>query len=548
MDLVTMLIGVGAAKKYGPMPREPEELDGIFAAMMDGENTTAVFRQWWPMSEYKEQTKYERLTRWARMLALVWAEKTYTLRSYHYTVDGSSEMTPMADLAGKQAAGLASNTVNPPADWADNDPMTWYVRANALSLADGTMDIKALEFEEDFDVTGEDAPVYTFALGLCRREWSDGQYDYKSWRTMPNTEYTPYAENVAPDGSRRYLTWHPTYPGGLNSAGALTSGAGRKAYNFASAQTGIAAARKMTPYEGLWGDTDSTWALDMWQLRHFNLENSRVLEGCTNYNSQPTVAAAETGVRRVLLSAGNAAVFEVGSTVSVGDPGSNTNYDRGQGYMRNIADMVVVDSKETVTVGGAEYVALNLRVDADMDIPATAKVSTMPWHSGHTDNLPGHKDGSFGSLTNGRFPIRVAGVEMMRGAYDIGLDPLYNCTANPDGGFDYAIYECRDAVNQSGSIGTGYTDTGLHLIGKASGWQYVRAFAQNKKGILIPSVLGGGETTYYKSSFYGTYSAGVRCPWRYGNLNNGGNAGLACENGNNSPANANWNGCPRITV
>jgi len=29
-------------------------------------------------------------------------------------------------------------------------------------------------------------------------------------------------------------------------------------------------------------------------------------------------------------------------------------------------------------------------------------------------------------------------------------------------------------------------------------------------------------------------------------LNNGANAGLACENGNNTPGNANWNSRPRL--
>ena len=48
------------------------------------------------------------------------------------------------------------------------------------------------------------------------------------------------------------------------------------------------------------------------------------------------------------------------------------------------------------------------------------------------------------------------------------------------------------------------------------------------------------------SAFNGTNSAGVRCPWRFGNLNNGGNAGLAYENGNNTPSNSNWNSVPRI--
>jgi hypothetical protein len=51
----------------------------------------------------------------------------------------------------------------------------------------------------------------------------------------------------------------------------------------------------------------------------------------------------------------------------------------------------------------------------------------------------------------------------------------------------------------------------------------------------------------WRVAVYGTNSSGVRCPWRFGNLNNGTNGGLAYENLNNSPFNSNWNGVPWIT-
>jgi hypothetical protein len=38
----------------------------------------------------------------------------------------------------------------------------------------------------------------------------------------------------------------------------------------------------------------------------------------------------------------------------------------------------------------------------------------------------------------------------------------------------------------------------------------------------------------------------VRCPWRFGNVNNGDNGGLAYENANNAPSTSNWNGAPWI--
>ena len=172
----------------------------------------------------------------------------------------------------------------------------------------------------------------------------------------------------------------------------------------------------------------------------------------------------------------------------------------------------------------------------------------MPWHSGATEALPGHKDGCTFSLTAGKTPLRVAGVEVLDGSYTIGLDPLYDTTANEAGGFDYTVYQCRDSQKLSGSITADYEDTGIVYSGMPSGWNYVKAFIKSKLGVLFPKLIGGSSTTYFKSAFYGTISAGVRCPWRFANLNNGGNAGLAAENGNNAPGNSNWNSRPRIYV
>ena len=170
----------------------------------------------------------------------------------------------------------------------------------------------------------------------------------------------------------------------------------------------------------------------------------------------------------------------------------------------------------------------------------------MPWHSGNTEKLPGHKDGCTVNLTSGKTPLRVAGVEVLDGAYAIGLDPLYNVTANADGGFDYAIHECRDSQKLASSITTDYKDTGISFTGMPSGWNYVKAFVKTKLGVLFPKLIGGSSTTFFKSAFSGASSAGLRCPWRFMHLYNGGGAGLAGENGNYSPGNSDWYGRPRL--
>ena len=524
-----------------------EALDAACRQLLDGTNTTRVFWSWYPRALAAGETdKYKLLSRFATAAAQAWNGKTYTLRSYDPSVSGITKMTPMDDLADKVAAQLCTENTEAVEDWADEDPMTWYIRANALSLEDGTMNITYFEGEDGFDITGEDAPVYTFALALWIKEWNDGAYDYISFRTTRGSGYYPDAGDVDPKNKKRPITWHATFPGSLDSKGALTSGAGIKAYNFASATAGIQKARQKTIYEGLWNDCDTRWILRMWQLRHFDLENSNIAEGCTNYNYQYMAALPEENVKRVLLSASQAAGFIVGSTVSVGDMGAQSNKDRWNAWMRNLADLVKVSSIEKVTVNGTEYTAINLDISGTITTTATTCISTMPWHSGATEALPGHKDGCTFSLTAGKTPLRVAGVEVLDGSYTIGLDPLYDTTANEAGGFDYTVYQCRDSQKLSGSITADYEDTGIVYSGMPSGWNYVKAFIKSKLGVLFPKLIGGSSTTYLKSAFYGTDSAGVRCPWRFAHLYSGGFAGLAAGNGNYAPGNSHWYGRPRL--
>lgn len=524
-----------------------EALDAACRQLLDGTNTTRVFWSWYPRALAAGETdKYKLLSRFATAAAQAWNGKTYTLRSYDPSVSGITKMTPMDDLADKVAAQLCTENTEAVEDWADEDPMTWYIRANALSLEDGTMNITYFEGEDGFDITGEDAPVYTFALALWIKEWNDGAYDYISFRTTRGSGYYPDAGDVDPKNKKRPITWHATFPGGLDSKGALTSGAGIKAYNFASATAGIQKARQKTIYEGLWNDCDTRWILRMWQLRHFDLENSNIAEGCTNYNYQYMAALPEENVKRVLLSASQAAGFIVGSTVSVGDMGAQSNKDRWNAWMRNLADLVKVSSIEKVTVGGIEYTAINLDISGTITTTATTCISTMPWHSGATEALPGHKDGCTFSLTAGKTPLRVAGVEVLDGSYTIGLDPLYDTTANEAGGFDYTVYQCRDSQKLSGSITADYEDTGIVYSGMPSGWNYVKAFIKSKLGVLFPKLISGSSTTYFKSAFYGTASAGVRCPWRFAALVDGGTAGLAAEYGDTAPGYSSWYGRPRL--
>ena len=524
-------------------------LDGMYTAMLDGTNTQKIFKLWWPFAVTQSENKYSCLERFAAMLDTAWGDKTYTVRNIHESVSGDASGTPLDDLAdGRSAAPLVTDASTGVADWAENDPMTWYVRANAKSLADGTMEVLAVETEAAFDVTGETAPVYCFSTALAVKEWDDGSYLYTSWHMRAGDGYVPMAGDVALDGTHRLLTWHPAFYGGKNSAGGMTSGAGLLPMPWTSANAALPLARKLTAYDGLWCDCDTQFALMAWRLRHWTLSNSGQLEGCTYYNYQYTLAAAETGVKRVLLTKAQGTNLLVGSCVCLGERGSNTNNDRNQAYNHDVFNIAKILSVETVTVNDTEYAAVNLDLASTIDTTTTMLVSTMPWPNGTTEALPGHSDGCIGNLTNGKYPYRIAGMEMQIGSYCEELDPLWRASLVDDDHWHYDVYSCRDSEKLAGSITANYQKVGEFDMPNANkwSWNFIRALNKMAAEAQIPTKFGGSTSTYVKAAFVFPGGAGVYAPWRFGNLYDGGPCGLPCASGSRGPGYSAWNGVPRL--
>ncbi|MBQ9211258.1 MAG: hypothetical protein IJ153_06095 [Clostridia bacterium] len=540
-------------------------LDAAFSGSIDGTNTTALFRRWWRLAcdlitrNEGEIDRYALLTRWFTLIGEAWGDKIYTLRGPDYRVsNGNTALTPMADLAGKEAAPLCTEVSANEFHWMDEDPMYWWVRFNGISKADGTMDIKAVEgIDDEFDITGNLAPVYTGSIGLWHIRFTDGSYEYHTWATRQGGGMHPYESDVAPDGTHRAMHWEATFGGSLTKDGKLTSGSGygsgwernENTPNWRrAATTGIADARKWGSYEGLYSDTERCHLLDEWQFRHYNLENSGILEGCTGYTTQCVVAVAEENAKRVVVTTANGANFLVGSCIEVGTHGDGVNTDRNTAGNYDIIGCATIISIENVTIDGTAYSALNLDIATGVNIPATAYVSTMPWVPGSTERLPGRKDGSLYNVTNGKTPARIGGIEVIDGAYAIGLDPLWNSdwNADRDPKSIYSVYVVRDATKQGGSISASHTLVGT-FTGPNSGWQYPRHFQTRKDDMLMPEGFPGSGSTYLKSafSFYG--GSGVRAPWLFARLGLGAPAGLACAGGSSAPSAASWDGRPRLS-
>ena len=507
-------------------------LDAVFAALLDDTNTTAVFKQWWASNAASTESKYDKLSRFFRLMSLG-NDQQHTVRFYSAATSSDDTGEGLDWFAGKARAPIVTGNTAPDystAGWnAEENRLTWYVRANALSLSDGTMNILYIEgIDDDFDLTGELAPVYAFQLAPWFRETITEDYEIRSWRATRAPGYAPFPWDVAPDGVKRNMTWHACFCGGKTSSGdKMTSGIGRIPWANTSAVQANTYVKRWDAYEGIYNDGDAKWLLYEWQHRHWYKENGGHLEGCTSYYYEYPAAIAESSTTRVVLTTSQADNFIVGSNVAVG----------GRAY----ANAYKLLSKYPLTVDGTEYTALDLDMPASRDITTATLVSTYAWPAGCTEEVYGHADGSIVAPTNSRYPVRIAGVETLVGVYELQLDPLYEVTLNADGTtFDYELYECRDSEKLSGSITADYTSLGTVLAAYPSDWQYIKALNYGNKYILFPAVFGGSSSGWYRSGFGGAAATGVRVPWRFGNLNYGGSAGLACLSSYYTPGTSSW--------
>lgn len=531
------------AKTAAGEARSPQYMDAMFAALLDDTNTTRVFKAWWPVSAAAGITKEQRMTRWFNMLK---NDKTYGAVFESPDVSSNTLGAFSDDRAGVPC-NLSTDTVQGE-DELDEHRAFWWVRVNAEEIDDqGTLNILAHEYEEEFDPTGETAPVMTLQVApWIKKEKTEAKLT-RQLRTKQAEGYHLWAEARNPDGSERAYVAHYTYGGGYDANGYITSGAGKRPIIRTSYTAGLTKIKAGRQFQTGWNDHDQNWLLLMWQLRHGSLEPSGQMEGCLAYNYQYLAAAGEENVKRVLLTAAQAANFHAGCSVSVGETAGGTNADRNATVNYNIADCVRVMSKESVTIDGAELVALNLDVPATFTTTTTTRISTMPWYSGTTDAVLGRGDGSPRNNTNGQNACRCAGIEFGVGCYRIMYGTLYKYTTAADGTTsELQVHACKQQGKEAAIVTADYVDTGVRMLAAKGGWMYIKEMDDTFDNVFFPKEAGGtgaGSSTYLRSAFYNPASKSALCvPWSFGSLNGGGGGGVACVYGNRGPGSANWGG------
>lgn len=351
------------------------------------------------------------------------------------------------------------------------------------------------------------------------------------------TELTPYPmkESINPDGTISPFMIHAKYAAG-DIGGVPYSSKGLAPANGCQATD----ARDPVSYTGmitymhkLGGHYCGTTSWDLFYrqlmmiIKYATTHSQSIMAGCTSYSNQNQNLVEETGVMRVVLTKAQAAGYVIGSYVSIGDVGSNTNKDRYYSYMHNKAYSVKVTKIEDVDDSNA---AVYVDAPEAFDTTLTTWITTMPWHSGATDEVAG-SDGSPNSNTNGKDPYKIQGIETCIGAYEVLGNVVMDIVTGPDGNPARDVYVCEDASTLSSNIATvraNYKKAIAQVAYTAASWKYITEETTDPNlGIMIPTKVGGGSTTGFADGLYTDAGTSGQREWlALGDLGDGALAGL----------------------
>ena len=276
-------------------------------------------------------------------------------------------------------------------------------------------------------------------------------------------------------------------------------------------------------------------------IKYATIHSQSIMAGCTSYNSQYMNLVEEKGVTRVIITKAQAADFVVGSYVSIGEMGEADNKDRYNGYMHNL-----VYSAEVLNIEDVDEENAAVYVEAPEEFDTTLKtcISTMPWHSGSTDEVAG-SDGSPGNNTNGKYPFKIQGIETGVGAYEVLGNVVMDIVTGNDGNPARDVYVCENASTLSSNISTvkaSYKKATAQVPYTAAAWKYITEETTDKDlGIMIPTKIGGGSSTGFADGLYTDTSASGQREWlALGNLYDGAAAGLWLLSANYGWSTAHW--------
>ena len=356
--------------------------------------------------------------------------KVYTVKMPRFASNPTVNCEKLDDNVGL-VCEPSTDTVEGQDDYADIPLFKWY-NCNYKRDASGHAYPTAIEhLSDDYRKTG------TVDVGVIQMtpyvKWDDSDPDYILWSITdsPRDGFIPWAAAKSGDTVYPYVI-HSKFFSGVGEDGLLRSVYGlvpARNQSYYSLITDYA--KKGAGYKGAGGEK-AAWQILFNSIKCAVKSSQEKYAGCTGYNLQyPAAVQRSEKLTYFPVTAAQAKNLLVGSRVSVGygfkSSDGTVNNDRGVSTIHRYADEAKILKIEPIDAATS---AVYLDCDAFDTMPvvltdtlsAPITLSTMHWHSGTTDAVIGHHDGSPGSNTDSKHPYRVQGIEYAVGGYGVLSD------------------------------------------------------------------------------------------------------------------------------
>lgn len=356
--------------------------------------------------------------------------KVYTVKIPRFATNPTVNCEKLDDNAGL-VCEPSTDTVEGRDDYADIPLFKWY-NCNYKRDSSGHAYPTAIEhLSDDYRKTGiVDVGVIQMAPYV---RWDDSDPDYILWSITdsPRDGFTPWAAAKSGDTVYPYVI-HSKFFSGVGEDGLL-----RSVYDLIPARNQsyysliTDYAKKGAGYKGAGGEK-AAWQILFNSIKYAVKSSQEKYAGCTGYNLQyPAAVQRSEKLTYFPVTAEQAKNLLVGSRVSVGygSKGSDgtVNNDRNASTVHQYADEAKIlkiepidDTTSAVYLDCDAFDTMPVALSDTLNAPII--LSTMHWHSGTTDAVIGHHDGSPGSNTDSKHPYRVQGIEYAVGGYEVLSD------------------------------------------------------------------------------------------------------------------------------
>ena len=495
----------------------------------------------------------------ANYFAITADDGIYGLEWNMWATSNSSACTKYGKNAGKTIT-VATNEI---AEESDYGIAFDSYDCNAFVDDEGVQHITYLKGMPEFGDTEDTIKPYTYNgkeylqdVFVIKRtyyeKWyTNGTKQFYERTFVPKEGYTVVSQAIQKDGTIRPWFLTAKYVAGVDKNGRRRSLKGLKPVRNNSYNNSVTNFHARGAYYTAGLLSEYKDFLTTFWLKYGTRHTQSIMAGCTSYNYQYAVAEAEENVSRVVVTAAQAANFVVGSAVSVGNRGTSTNNDRGQAYMHNLADDVIITSIEELKSGNY---ALNLDCTPFTITDATTTyVSTMHWWSGFSDNVLG-RDGCPGNATNGKFPMVLDGIEMMVGGYEVGGNAIMDISSTT-GKRD--IYITNDSTKLTTNVTTAkstYAKSSYAIQpSNLNVWNYITEMQLDlENGVAVQTQAGqsgsGSSVGYADGLYVDSGTSGQKEFLLLGSLYFAAASGLSCLSAYAALGDASWFYLARLSI